>query len=34
MRLKFSKIQNQPQQALYELQKIFNVKDSNNQDRI
>ena len=34
MRLKFYRMQNQPAKLLGELQKIFNVKDSSNQDRI
>ena len=33
MRLKFYRIQNQPEKILGELQKIFNVKDSNTQER-
>ena len=34
MRLKFYKIKNQQEKILHELKKIFNVKDSNDQDRI
>ena len=34
MRLKFYKIKNQQEKILYELKKIFNVKDSSDQDRI
>ena len=34
MRLKFYKIKNQQEKILHELKKVFNVKDSNDQDRI